>query len=111
MTEAVHHLHKRKRIHKLNEPYPHPEKSKRVMDRLIYLVGAFAVVMTIPQVMTIWIGKNAAGVSAISWVSYLIAAVFWLAYGIMHREKPIVFNYSLWIFLEVLIIIGVFIYG
>ncbi len=111
MTEALHHYHKRKRIHRKHEPFPHPEKGKRVMDRLIYLIGAFAVVMTIPQVLTIWIERNATGVSIFSWGSYLIAAVFWLAYGVMHREKPIIFNYSVWIVLEIFIIAGIFLYG
>ena len=32
MSFATHHLHKRKRIHKGHEKYPHPKKWKRFLD-------------------------------------------------------------------------------
>lgn len=81
------------------------------MDKAIYVVGSFGLIMTIPQVTKIWIEKNASGVSAISWSAYLITAIFWLIYGIMHKEKPIIFTYSAWIVLEVAIVIGIILYG
>ncbi len=111
MTEALHHYHKRRRIYKKHEPYPHPDRTKRAVDKMVYIMGIFAVVMTIPQVLTIWVSMNAAGVSLVSWTSYLIAAVFWLLYGVMHRAKPIIFNYTIWIVLEIMIIYGVLLYG
>ena len=110
-TEGLHHYNTRKRIHQKHEPYPHPHKWKNFMDRMIYVVGVFGPIMTIPQLSKIWIEQNAAGVSAISWTAYLIAAIFWLIYGIMHKETPIILTYSLWIILEVFIIIGIIIYG
>ncbi|MFC1752460.1 hypothetical protein ACFL96_03600 [Thermoproteota archaeon] len=110
MTEPLHHHHRRKRIHQKHEPYPHPDKAKKFMDRAIYGVGIFGPIMTLPQVSKIWIEKNAAGVSAISWGAYLITTSFWLAYGIMHKEKPIIMTYSLWLVLELFIITGVLIY-
>ena len=108
---GLHHFHKRKRIHIEHEPYPHPNKWKRIMDKLIYFVGIFGPIMTLPQLMIIWIEKNAAGVSLISWGSYLIIAVFWIIYGIMHKEKPIIITYSLWVLLDIFIVIGVLLYG
>lgn len=108
---GLHHAHKRKRVHQKQEPYPHPNKLKRFIDKFIYIVAIFGMVMTIPQITKIWIGKNAAGVSAISWGAYLVGAVFWLIYGILHKEKPIIFTYSIWIFLEIFIIIGTVMYG
>lgn len=81
------------------------------MDKAIYFVGAFGLIMTIPQLTKIWIGKNASGVSIISWSAYLITATFWLLYGIMHREKPIIFIYSGWILLDLAIILGIILYG
>ncbi|HJO01876.1 MAG: PQ-loop domain-containing transporter [Candidatus Woesearchaeota archaeon] len=109
--EGLHHFHIRKRVHQKHESYPHPHKWKRFMDKAIYVAGVFGPLMTLPQLTKIWIEKNAAGVSVISWASYLIAAIFWLIYGIMHKEKPIIFAYSLWIGLEILIVVGTIIYG
>ena len=110
-TEGLHHYHTRKRIHQKHETYPHPNKWKNFMDKAIFAVGVVGPTMTIPQLMKIWVGKNASGVSAISWGAYLFVAIFWLIYGIMHKEKPIIFIYSIWIVVDIFIVIGTIMYG
>lgn len=110
-TEPIHHYHTRKRIYHKLEEYPHPDKWKRFLDKSIYIVGAVGPIMTIPQLMKIWVEKNASGVSVISWGAYLVTAIFWLSYGIAHKEKPIIFTYSIWIVLEIFIVIGTLMYG
>ena len=77
----------------------------------IYVVGVFGPLMTIPQVIKIWGDKTAAGVSLLSWVSYLFVAVFWVVYGVMHKEKPIIVTYSTWIILEIMVVAGIILYG
>ncbi|MBW2981380.1 hypothetical protein KY343_00740 [Candidatus Woesearchaeota archaeon] len=109
-THGLHHLHKRKRIHVKHEKYPHPNKLKRFMDHIIYFIGIVGPLMTIPQIWKIWVGKNAAGVSIISWTAYFITAFFWLTYAVLHREKPLIFTYSIWIILEAMIVIGTILY-
>ena len=110
-TKGFHHHNIRKRIHQKYETYPHPDKFKRVLDKTIYIIGIIGPIMTIPQLIKIWVEKNASGVSAISWCAYLITAIFWLIYGIAHKEKPIIFTNILWIILEAIIIVGTIIYG
>lgn len=110
-TKGLHHAHIRKRIYQKHEPYPHPDKWKRLMDKGIYAAGVIGPIMTIPQLTKIWIDKNATGVSAISWIAFLITAIFWLIYGIMHKERPIIFTYIIWIILDIFIVIGVLMYG
>ena len=105
-----HHFHRRKRIYLHHEPYPHPNKWKRLMDNLIYFVGIVGPVMTIPQVTKIWIDKNSQGVSVVSWATYTILSVFWLIYGIMHKEKPIIFTSSQLFIFDALVVIGAVIY-
>ena len=111
LEHGLHHFHKRKRIHQKLEPYPHPNKWKRLVDHLIYVVGIFGPIMTVPQLLKIWVEKNAAGVSAVSWTAYFFASLFWLIYGLMHKEGPIIFNAILWIILEILIVVGAMVYG
>jgi len=108
---GLHHFHRRMRIHQKHEPYPHPDKWKRFMDRAVYVVGAIGPLMTLPQIIKIWIEKDAAGVSIITWSAYLFYGVFWLIYGIMHREKPIIFAYIFWVTLQAFVVIGAIIYG
>jgi len=93
------------------EKYPHPDKWKRLMDKLIYVIVFVGPIMTIPQVYNIWIEKNASGVSLISWTTYLFTAVFWLIYAVMHKEKPLILPSIIWIILEILIILGIVIHG
>lgn len=106
-SHGLHHASMRKR----NKDYPHKDKWKRIMDRLIYVVGIVGPIMTIPQLLKIWVEQNASGVSVSSWIAYAICSFFWLIYGIMHKEKPIIITYALWIILDVFIIIGIFIHG
>ncbi len=68
-------------------------------------------IVTIHQIYKIWIEKNATGVSPIAWGTYLFIAIFWVIYGIAHREKPIIFIFSVWIVLDILIVLGTLIYG
>ena len=108
MFKGLHHFHKRKRIHEKHEPYPHPDKWKRLMDRLIYAVGIIGPLMTLPQLINIWVYRNSAGVSVLSWGAFGIIAFFWVLYGIMHKEKPIILAHSLWVLFDVLIVVGIF---
>ena len=81
------------------------------MDELVYIIAVFGPFMTLPQVLTIWIEKNTAGVSLTTWIAYIFIAVFWLMYGIMHKEKPIIISNICWILVELLIVVGIVIYG
>jgi uncharacterized protein with PQ loop repeat len=108
---GIHHFHKRKRIYQKLEPYPNKDKWKRLMDRIIYIIVFVGPLMTIPQVTKIWVERNASGVSIISWCAYIFTAAFWLIYAILHRERPLILSSCIWIFLEVLIVIGVLVYG
>src|SRR3989338_4697237 len=96
-----HHQHHR--MHGQNSLKGH-SKRQIFADRLVYVGGLLGIVLTIPQITTIWINKNASGVSTISWCSYLLVSVFWMYYGIVHKERPIIITNIVWIFLDFLII-------
>ena len=86
-------------------------KTGLIADNLIYLGGILGPIVTIPQLIEIWLNKNASGVSVISWTAYLVGAIFWLFYGLVHKERPIIFTYGIWIIIDILIVIGAIIYG
>ncbi len=111
MTDVVHHYHKRKRIHEKHEQYPNPDKYKRSMDKLIYIIAILFPIMLIPQVLKIWIMKTAEGLSLITWISYVVFTIFWIIYGFLHKEKPIIITNLLFLVLHSLIMIGIIIYG
>ena len=111
MTSVTHHIHKRKRIYEKKEPYPHPKPWKRILDKLIYVVGILGPLFTIPQILKIWVEKNATGISLITWIAYLIGAICFMLYGISHKEKPLIVIYSSLIVVDILVIIGILLYG
>lgn len=110
-TYGAAHIQKRIRVHQTCEPYPHPEKSKMIIDKIVTFAGLLGPIFTIPQITGIWIDKNASGVSAIAWGAYACMAVLWVVYGVMHKAKPIVLIYGIWIVLDGLIVLGTLLYG
>lgn len=86
-------------------------KFQKVLDKLIYVVAVIGPLMTLPQVLKIWLGKDATGVSVISWGAFLLLNVFWLSYGIIHKEKPVILSACAFAVVELFIVIGTILYG
>ena len=80
------------------------------LRRLLGGMSVFTLLMTVPQVLTIWLGHQAAGVSVASWSAYLLSAVLWFWYG-MKRDKNIYLPCVGWIGLDSAVIVGALIYG
>jgi len=107
MFKGLHHFHVRKRIYKKYEPYPHPNKLKNAMDRLIYFIGIIGPLMTVPQIMNVWVYRSSEGVSVLTWNAFTVIAFFWVVYGVLHKEKPIIMTNILWMIFNSLIVAGV----
>lgn len=101
------HYHTRKR--KLNKHKSSPNYLVTFIDKSIYVIALFAIAANIPQLLNIWIAKNTAGVSIISWVGFLIGSFFWLYYGVLHKETPIIFINFLLILVQGGIVLGLLI--
>lgn len=108
-NDGLHHFHYRKRLAELKSLSKNP--LHRFLDRIIYAVGIIGPIMTIPQVMKIFMEKSAQGVSLVSWISYTINSIIWVLYGVVHKEKPIILTFSLWVVLDLIIVIGTIMYG
>jgi len=104
------HINKRKRFHKDLEPYPHPIKWKRYLDKLIYVAGILGPILTIPQIFILFSTKSAEGISLISWASYLIGSIVFFFYAIVHKTKPLILIYCFWIFVHIIMVIGIILY-
>jgi len=83
-------------------------KAIRLLDRMAYLMGAITVLVNIPQLIAVWASPDAQGVSMISWTGFFLGSCFWVIYGLLHKERPIiVMNVSLMI-VQGFIVIGIF---
>ncbi len=74
-------------------------------------MSVFTMIMTVPQVLAIWVGHQAAGVSMLSWSAYLVSAVLWLLFGIRQRDRNIYLPCLGWIALDGAVIAGAVVYG
>jgi len=85
--------------------------SEAFLRKLLGGMSIFTLLMTVPQVLTIWIGKQAAGVSVLSWSAYLLSALLWFWFGLQKRDKNIYLPCIGWIFLNGAVIAGAIVYG
>ena len=81
-----------------------------VLNRLLESLSIFTMVMTVPQVLTIWFSHRAAGISMLSWGAYLGSAVVWFWYGLQKRDKNIYLPCIGWIFLDSAVLVGALMY-
>lgn len=74
-------------------------------------MSIFTLVMTVPQVWTIWIGHQASGVSVVSWSAYLLSALLWFWYGLQQRDRNIYLPCVGWVVLDAAVIAGALVHG
>lgn len=92
-------------------PGGHAADSRSNLDRVLGFMSVFTMLMTVPQVLTIWIGHQAAGVSVVSWSAYLLSAILWFWYGIRKGDKNIYLPCVGWVGLDAAVIVGALVHG
>ena len=80
------------------------------IERMLPLLSTVTMVMTLPQVWTVWHDHAVAGVSLLSWATYLVGAGLWLVHGLQKRDKTIYVACIGWILLDAAVVAGVLVY-
>ena len=107
---GIHHVHKRKRACTKLENYPHKNKWVNFLDKFLIVVAIIGPLIAVPQILQIFIMKNATGVSGLSWGLYALFNLPWFIYGVVHKDKPIMIAYSLSFIANLTVLVGTFIY-
>ena len=81
------------------------------LEKVLRAVSIATMLMTVPQVLTIWIGRDAGAVSLVAWAAYLFAACLWFVYGLRKKDKTIYLACVGWILLDAAVVIGVIVYS
>ncbi|MEP7345306.1 MAG: hypothetical protein ABI877_08565 [Gemmatimonadaceae bacterium] len=81
------------------------------MEKVLRSLSVITMLMTVPQVFTVWVGPNAGGVSLASWTAYLISACLWFVYGLQKKDKTIYLACIGWVILDSAIVAGVIVNG
>ncbi|HEV2546545.1 MAG TPA: hypothetical protein VGU20_04360 [Stellaceae bacterium] len=82
-----------------------------MFSRLLGALSIFTMLMTLPQVLTIWVGQQAAGVSILSWSAYLLSAILWFWHGLRRGDRNIYLPCIGWAGLDGAVILGAVLYG
>ena len=89
----------------------HASTAEAKLRRLLGGMSIFTLLMTIPQVLTIWVGRQAAAVSIFTWSAYLFSAILWFWFGLQKQDKNIYLPCIGWMALDLAVIVGALIYG
>lgn len=83
---------------------------KMFLDRVTMVAGILGPVMVTPQIYAIYSTHVATGVSALSWFSFALLDVPFIAYGMLHEDRPIVTTYTLFCIANMAVAIGAILY-
>jgi len=89
---------------------PHNAPPVTGLEKVLRVLSVFTLLMTVPQVLTIWIGRDPGGVSLVSWAAYLFAACVWFVHGVQKHDKTIYLACIGWIVLHVAVVVGVIVH-
>lgn len=81
------------------------KKKMTPLDQIVLLVSVGYPLSALPQAVQVFQG-NAEGVSIISWLSFLICASLFLAYGLKNKVFPMIISNTLWIAMDGLVVVG-----
>jgi len=79
-------------------------------DKYMYFIAIIMPLTTLTQTIEIWSKKSAANVSLLTWSAYVLSAISWIAYSIIHKEKILILNSSLWLVLNFSVALGIVLY-
>jgi uncharacterized protein with PQ loop repeat len=91
-----------KRVEKGVAPY---------IDELFYLGGIISPIIAMPQAYKIFVNRSAESVALETWVLYFLGALCMCTYGLVHKQKPILFMNLTVLPVYILIIVGIILYS
>lgn len=79
-------------------------------DHMMIFVALLSPASMIPQIVKIFMMEDAGSISLLTFALKLFIVLPWLAYGILHRSKPIICSNALWFVVSAIIVTQVIVY-
>lgn len=86
------------------------EKNQKNIERLVYIISIVMPLSTLTQVIEIFTTKNVSWISLLMYCIYVVLQIPIFLYTVSIKAKPLIINTCLWIFVYILVIIGILIY-
>lgn len=96
--------------------HPHKEMKhggsifQRIFTGVVMVVATLSPLITVPQLLNIYVTRDVSGVSQVTWLAYVFTASMWFSYGVIHRERVLIVNGMLGMLLGSLISLGIVLY-
>ena len=84
---------------------------KKAFDKIAYPIAIIVPLSSMDQVLQIWQQKSAAGVSIVIWSMLFLTSIFWMFYGVIHKERVIFYGHVAWFILSSIILIEIIIFS
>lgn len=86
----------------------HISKKRQIswLDKIAVIAAFIYPLSGLPQVIEVFQG-NVDGVSVSSWIGFIFFSIFFMAYGLVHKIKPMIITNALWLVIDGLIVAGV----
>lgn len=112
MNIGLHHfLHTYSDVNKDATEIEQNPTFRKFVNRGVYAASVLGIASVLPQILKIWVDRETNGVSITTWIGFTIGSFFWLFYGIIHKQKPIILTNMLGIFANLSIIVGMLLFG
>jgi uncharacterized protein with PQ loop repeat len=87
---------------------------RRTSHAIDHAMAAAAIVhpaTAAPQVIQIYATHSSVGVAPLTWLSFMAIGTVFLAYGLLHKIKPMIVTQTLWFVIDAAILAGVALYS
>lgn len=81
------------------------------IDKAMNVVAVIHPMTALPQIFQIYATKDVTGVSLLTWILFMFIGVVFLAYGILHKIKPLIILQLLWFIVDGAVVTGILLYG
>lgn len=103
MVLMVKHGHAHRHLHR--------KKQKDWFDYILYFFMVATPLFELPQAWKIYTTQSAADVSLATWSFFVLSNFVWIAYAVRNKLLPLIIAYSLYMLIEVSIVIGILLYS
>jgi uncharacterized protein with PQ loop repeat len=97
MSQATHHFSLHRAVTR--------KRSVKTVDTMAYGIGVVGNAAVIPQIIEAW-KSSAPGMAILTWIFFIAIGVIWLAYAILHKQKPLILAQSISTSASILVVLG-----
>lgn len=88
----------------------HQKKRRDMFDYLLYVFMVATPLFELPQAWDIYSNKSAGDVSLPTWAFFAVSNLAWIMYAVRNKLRPLIVTYSLYLVIEVAIVVGILLY-